>query len=235
MKTFSLPLEPEHMWLDRIYITKFVRKKMNMSQSIKQPPIKEKIWKQKFTLHDAKMDDEPYINFEPDTGQRLADARNNLNLSISDVAEALKLSEEIISAIENRQYSLMFGLAYATGYVRSYASLVKLDPDDLIHNDPDLGVQAITENNFDLSVLRPITDYNHQFTSRVAITVRTVVVISLFTLAVVGWNKRDDISLWWNERLKTENTLEIQESPPNELEKKSSELGVIHDTRISQS
>ena len=206
-----------------------------MFQSINQPPTKEKIWKQQFTLQDASIDDEPYINFEPDTGQRLVDARNNLNLSISDVAEALKLSEEIIYAIENRQYNSLFGLAYATGYVRSYASLVKLDPDDLIHNDPDLGVQAITENNIDLSVLRPITNYSHQFTSWVAIAVRSVIIISLFTLAVIGWNKRDDISLWWNERLKTEKTIEIQESAPNELEKKSSELGIIHGTRISQS
>ena len=197
--------------------------------------MKEKSWKQRFTLQDASIDDEPYINFEPDTGQRLVDARNNLNLSISDVAEALKLSEEIIYAIENRQYNSLFGLAYATGYVRSYASLVKLDPDDLIHNDPDLGVQAITEKNFDLSVLRPITNYSHQFTSWVAIAVRSVIIISLFTLAVIGWNKRDDISLWWNERLKTEETIEIQESAPNELEKKSSELGIIHGTRISQS
>ncbi len=195
----------------------------------------ENIWKQRFTLNDTTMDDEPYINFAPDTGQRLAAARNNLNLSISDVAEVLKLSEEIISAIENRQYNSLFGLAYATGYVRSYASLVKLDPDELIRNDPDLGVQAITERQFDLSVLRPMTTYNHQFTSWVAIVVRTVVVISLFTLAVIGWNKRDDISLWWNERLKTEKTIEIQESAPNELEKKSSELGVIHGIRISQS
>ncbi len=197
--------------------------------------MKEKSWKQRFTLQDASIDDEPYINFEPDTGQRLVDARNNLNLSISDVAEALKLSEEIIYAIENRQYNSLFGLAYATGYVRSYASLVKLDPDELIHNDPDLGVQAITEKNFDLSVLRPITNYSHQFTSWVAIAVRSVIIISLFTLAVIGWNKRDDISLWWNERLKTEETIEIQESAPNELEKNSSELGIIHGTRISQS
>ena len=208
---------------------------MKMFQSIKQPPMKEKSWKQRFTLHDATVDDEPYINFAPDTGQRLAAARNNLNLSVSDVAEVLKLSEEIISAIENRQYNLLFGLAYATGYVRSYASLVKLDPDELIRNDPDLGVQAITEKQFDLSVLRPMTTHSHQFTSWVAIVVRTVVVISLFTLAVIGWNKRDDISLWWNEKLETEKTIEIQESAPNELEKKSSELGIIHGTRISKS
>ncbi len=208
---------------------------MNIFQSIKQPPMNEKSWKQRFTLHDTTIDDEPYINFIPDTGQRLADARNNLNLSISDVAEELKLSEEIISAIENRQYNSLFGLAYATGYVRSYASLVKLDPDDLINNDPDLGMQAITEKNFDLSVLRPITNYSHLFISWVTIAVRSVIIISLFTLAVIGWNKRDDISLWWNERLKTEKTIEIQESAPNELEKKSSELGIIHGTRISQS
>ncbi len=208
---------------------------MNLFQSFKQPPTKEKSWKQRFTLHDATIDDEPYIKFEPDTGQRLADARINLNLSISDVAEALKLSEEIVHAIENRQYNLLFGLAYATGYVRSYASLVKLDPNELIRNDPDLGVEAITEKYFDLSVLRPMTNYNHQFTSWVAIVVRSVVVISLFSIAVISWNKREDISLWWNEKLKTEKTLEIQEPTPNELENKSSELGVIHGTRISQS
>ena len=193
----------------------------------------KEIWKQRFTLQNASMDDEPYINFIADTGQRLADARNKLNLSVSDVAEALKLSEPIISAIENRQYSSLFGLAYATGYVRSYASLVKLDPDELIHNDPELGVEAITENNFDLSVLRPLTENSPQFTSWVTLVVRTVIIISLFALAVIGWNKRDDISLWWNERLKTEKTIEIQESTPNELEKKSSELGITHGTRIS--
>ena len=80
-----------------------------------------------------------------------------------------------------------------------------------------------------------MTTHSHQFTSWVAIVVRTVVVLSLFTLAVIGWNKRDDISLWWNEKLETEKTIEIQESAPNELEKMSSELGIIHGTRISKS
>ena len=80
---------------------------------------------------------DPGIAIKSDTGTRLSKAREKLKLSQTDIADQLRLSTTIIDAIEARQYDKLFGKAYATGYVRAYASAVGLNADEIIANDPD--------------------------------------------------------------------------------------------------
>jgi cytoskeleton protein RodZ len=65
-------------------------------------------------------------------GTRLAEARELLKLSAADVARQLKLSVAQVEALENGQFDRLPGSVFVRGFIRNYARLVKLDPDDLL-------------------------------------------------------------------------------------------------------
>ncbi len=145
---------------------------------------------------------DPKIAFDLGTGRMLLEARLQLDMSVADVAQALILPERVIEAIENREYSKIPSIAYATGYVRAYAELVQLDADELIKADPDLGLSAITS---DLSssqeitappaVERSLRDRLRVFNS----LSKAIFVLILVTALVLGWVYREGISTWFTE------------------------------------
>ncbi len=66
-------------------------------------------------------------------GARLQAARRDQELSIHQVAAALKLKSEQVAAIESMQFQKLPGLGYALGYVRAYGELLGLvDFDGLV-------------------------------------------------------------------------------------------------------
>jgi len=65
-------------------------------------------------------------------GARLAEARAALKLSGADVARQLKLSVAQVEALESGQFDSLPGPVFVRGFIRNYARLVKLDPDDLL-------------------------------------------------------------------------------------------------------
>jgi cytoskeleton protein RodZ len=65
-------------------------------------------------------------------GGRLAAARAAQNLSAADVARQLKLSVSQVEALESGQYHQLPGPIFARGFIRNYARLVKLDPNELV-------------------------------------------------------------------------------------------------------
>jgi hypothetical protein len=66
-------------------------------------------------------------------GARLQAARRDQELSIHQVAMALKLKPEQVAAIESMQFQKLPGLGYALGYVRGYGELLGLiDCDGLV-------------------------------------------------------------------------------------------------------
>jgi hypothetical protein len=66
-------------------------------------------------------------------GMRLQQARQVQNLSIHQIASALKLKPEQVAAIEAMQFSRLPGLGYALGYVRAYSELIGIaDHDGLV-------------------------------------------------------------------------------------------------------
>ena len=60
-------------------------------------------------------------------GLQLKNARRDKNLSLTDVAEELKIRKEYIEAIEKGLFSDLPGPTYAIGFVRSYAQMLDLD------------------------------------------------------------------------------------------------------------
>lgn len=65
-------------------------------------------------------------------GQQLKQAREELGLSVSQVADAQHLRNGIIQAIENGEYSQVDSELFLKGYARAYAKQVGLDADAII-------------------------------------------------------------------------------------------------------
>jgi cytoskeleton protein RodZ len=65
-------------------------------------------------------------------GRRLAAARTAQNLSAADIARQLKLSVWQVEALEAGLYGQLPGPIFVRGFIRNYARLVKLDPDELV-------------------------------------------------------------------------------------------------------
>lgn len=65
-------------------------------------------------------------------GQELAAAREARGLALGDVAQQLKFAPRQLEALEQEQFAALPGATFAKGMVRSYARLLKLDPEPLL-------------------------------------------------------------------------------------------------------
>lgn len=65
-------------------------------------------------------------------GVKLARAREAQDLSVADVARALRLGVKQVEALEASDYDNLPGRTFVRGFVRNYARLVNLDPDLLV-------------------------------------------------------------------------------------------------------
>lgn len=65
-------------------------------------------------------------------GRSLQRAREARGLSLGDAAQALKLSPRQVEALEAEQFERLPGTAFARGFLRNYARLLRLDPEPLI-------------------------------------------------------------------------------------------------------
>lgn len=66
-------------------------------------------------------------------GRKLRAAREALRLSVEDVAQTLKFSPRQIELIEADNYAALPGTTIVRGFTRSYARLLKLDAEALLH------------------------------------------------------------------------------------------------------
>ena len=68
----------------------------------------------------------------PKVGVLLAKARKSQKLSVEDVAASLRLSVAKINALEADDFLVISDPTLARGFIRSYARLLKLDPEPLL-------------------------------------------------------------------------------------------------------
>lgn len=80
----------------------------------------------------------------PGYGQLLAQARSAKGMSLADVAAKLKLTGRQVEALEAEDTAHLPGDVFLRGFVRNYARLMELDPDDLIA--PMDAQAAVSEN-----------------------------------------------------------------------------------------
>jgi cytoskeleton protein RodZ len=65
-------------------------------------------------------------------GRELAAAREAQGLALGDVAQQLKFAPRQLEALEQEHFAALPGATFAKGMVRSYARLLKLDPEPLL-------------------------------------------------------------------------------------------------------
>ena len=174
----------------------------------------------------------PLIPAVGGTGAKLAAAREEMDLTVSDIANSLKLSEEIVITLERNEYEKLYGMAYTTGYVRAYASIVNLNPEELIENDPYLGVVPIT----DTTPYAYSSDWSSEknFFSWTTLFVRSALVLTLTGSLILAWSNREMIFEWWDERAKIEKINEIQGTAPDESRSQNPpESGISSNPRLS--
>lgn len=74
----------------------------------------------------------PRKNTPNGPGKRLQAARTAANIPLESVALALHLTTQMVSDLENDNYARFAGHTFIRGYLRNYARLLGLSPDELI-------------------------------------------------------------------------------------------------------
>lgn len=70
-------------------------------------------------------------------GARLSEARRVQNLTTADIARRLKLSVWQVEALESGHYHRLPGPIFVRGFIRNYARLLKIDPEELLQAATD--------------------------------------------------------------------------------------------------
>jgi cytoskeleton protein RodZ len=88
--------------------------------------------------------DQNAASVPPTPGEMLRERREMRALSVQQVAEELHLTMHFIRALEEDAYDKLPGDVFARGYLRSYATLLGLDPEKMMHafNEHVHGKQA---------------------------------------------------------------------------------------------
>jgi cytoskeleton protein RodZ len=71
-------------------------------------------------------------------GARLRAAREAAGLSLDQVAQQLKLAPRQVKALEDENFGELPGRTFSRGFLRNYARLLNLDPEDLLFHLPDV-------------------------------------------------------------------------------------------------
>lgn len=77
-------------------------------------------------------DDTNQEQIDGSIGAKLKRAREKLELSVQDIAKQLRLKPERIEALENDDYQEMANATFIKGYLRSYALLVNVPPEEIL-------------------------------------------------------------------------------------------------------
>ena len=79
-------------------------------------------------INSGDRDEAPYRG----VGYDLRRARLAANRSVEDICAAIRISEAHLHAIENGRFAELPGSTYVSGFVRTYAGYIGLDPDEII-------------------------------------------------------------------------------------------------------
>lgn len=136
-------------------------------------------------------------------GEKLATRRRELNLTLEQVAQTLKLSTRQIAAIEINDFAALASITTVKGFVRSYAKLLGLDPNPLVEM-----VSHEVRADYDPVLRRPlpaasVTAISHTSLERSRLGANlmrfVMLVLSLFLLALfahdMGWLASSPLNL----------------------------------------
>ena len=97
-----------------------------------------------------------------DLGQLLREAREQKGVSLEQVEEATRIRQKFLQALEEGNYGALPAEAYVTGFLRTYAVYLELDPEEMIalyEGREDEGKAALPQPGFfqpmDISMAAP--------------------------------------------------------------------------------
>lgn len=146
-------------------------------------------------------------------GVRLRMAREGLNKTPQEVAQTLCLKLSVVESIEADSYELMPGSVFVRGYLRSYAKLLNIDPEEVIELFNRLGF--VDKNSGGSSSFRLELDKTAMPTEgKVMRYVTYLVVLSLLILVFVWWNNQRNTSNPINDAAVTEQSMTAADPQP---------------------
>ena len=78
-------------------------------------------------------------------GERLAEARRELQISVHEIAKELHLDEPKVRALERNDFEVLGAPVFAKGHLKTYAQLVNVDPADVLTDYYHLNRSASAE------------------------------------------------------------------------------------------
>ncbi len=123
---------------------------------------------------------------EVGAGERLSRARCAVGLSVEDIARHLKYSARQIEALEQGRYAQLPGSTILRGMVRSYARLLKLDPEPLLLQLTG-AVAATPEIEASVPFRKPIPFSNSARHVNLGYALLSLGVLGAVLAVVLGW------------------------------------------------
>ena len=119
-------------------------------------------------------------------GEVLARARETQGLSTADVAQQLKFAARQIEAIEQERFERLPAGTFARGMVRSYARLLKLDPEPLVER---IAAQVAVPDNAEAvaSARRPIPITDSRRRSNVVYAGLSLAMLLVIAAVALEW------------------------------------------------
>ncbi len=155
-------------------------------------------------------------------GQKLHEARMQARLSAEQVAETLNLSIQQIVALEENDFARLPGPTYVRGYLRNYAQLLGLPPQEIIESYASVNGTYRAARPSTLKPEREVT------TRDGAVRFATFLVVGiLILLAVVWWQGRS------SRLVPTESVMQMQEQSTGAAKAAVEQPGTIPAPTIS--
>jgi transcriptional regulator with XRE-family HTH domain len=79
-------------------------------------------------------------------GERLEEARKRKGVSIREAAEATKIRGDYLLSMEDNSFEINLPEIYVRGFLRNYASFLKMDDDKIIHEYDTLRMQGLSKS-----------------------------------------------------------------------------------------
>jgi len=174
-----------------------------------------------------------------DIGTTLRRAREALNMQIEQAARQLHLDVRLLTALESDDFAALPGTAYAYGYLRSYAKLLKIPDKELLQQFMDMSQKdsnALVPNHMTFAVDNKVASFSFA-------QILLIVFVVLLILGGAAWllmgdvlkTSAEKVSAVKVEREVAKIPVELPEKPTPKVAEKTAGVIVQKEASLPQS